>query len=237
MVNIQLDFNDDVFNVIIDGNCIGSIEYSTNPYHNRHYYLKLNLQQYDIGAAKEIFALMSSKLDKPMQIMLSSTEKEIVSFIQSAGFCCKRKCYEIETSGQDYIGKKIEEPLLSSKVGHFMYTKCCEIILDRYISTHKGINPWTGSKENFFMMLPKDVFYEVENEEIRNFAFVEDNEIAYVYGVDREGFKIFAQKLITILLKQYENIMFEADDCDEYAMELKALFVNQSKESFDTYIL
>lgn len=86
-------------------------------------------------------------------------------------------------------------------------------------------------------MLPKDVFYEVENEKIRNIAFVEDNEIAYVYGVDREGFEIFAQKLITILLKQYENIMFEADDCDEYAMELKKLFVNQLEESFDTYIL
>lgn len=235
--DIRIIFNEDNINVYNDGKYVGQIECSINPYHTEHYYLNLQLQYHDLEVSAVIFNQLRQKLDKPMQVMISSKDRGVVSFVKAAGFCCKRKCYEIEASEGDYIGKKIEEPLLSSTVGQVIYAKCCEIMLDRYILTHKGINPWTGSKENFFMMLPKDVFYEVENEKIRNIAFIEDNEIAYVYGVDREGFETFSQKLITILLKQYENIMFEADDCDEYAMGLKKLFVNQSEESFDTYIL
>lgn len=237
MGNVQVDFNEGYLNVNINGKCIGSIEYSTNPYHNRHYYLKLQLKNYDIGIAKELFDLISLKLDKPMQIMLSSIEKEIVSFILAAGFCCKRKCYEMEVSTKEYIGEKIEESLLCAVVGDAVYRECCEIMFNRYIITHKGVNPWTGQKEDFFMMLPKVVFYEMFNNKIMNFAFVEDNEIAYVYGTDKIEFITFAQSLITKIFAQNETIMFEADDCDEYALELRKLFVNQSEESFDTYIL
>ena len=144
MGNVQVDFNEGYLNVNINGKCIGSIEYSTNPYHNRHYYLKLQLKNYDIGIAKELFDLISLKLDKPMQIMLSSIEKEVVSFIQTAGFCCKRKCYEIEASTEEYIGEKIAESLSCAMVGDIVYGECSEIMFDRYISTHKRINPWTG---------------------------------------------------------------------------------------------
>lgn len=35
---------------------------------------------------------------------------------------------------------------------------------------------------------------------------------------------------------KYESIIFEADDCDGLAMELKSMFINQDEESFDTYI-
>lgn len=237
MGNVQVDFNEGYLNVNINGKCIGSIEYSTNPYHNRHYYLKLQLKNYDIGIAKELFDLISLKLDKPMQIMLSSIEKEVVSFIQTAGFCCKRKCYEIEASTEEYIGEKIAESLSCAMVGDIVYGECSEIMFDRYISTHKRINPWTGKKADFFMMLPKVVFYEMVNDRIKNFAFVEDNEIAYVYGTDKIEFITFVQSLITEIFAQNETILFEADDCDEYALELSKLFVNQSEESFDTYIL
>lgn len=237
MRTVQVVFNDDNLNVYIDDEYMGSIMYSMNPYHNKHYYLKLQLKYYDIGVAKEIFDLLSHKLDKPMQVMISSEDEEIISFIQTVGFSCRRKCYEIEVSVQDYIGKKTKGSLSFAVLGHPIYEKCCEIMLDRYISTHKEINPWTGTKEDFFMMLPKVVFYEMDNDRIKNLSFVEDNEIAYVCGADRVDFILFAQKLITEMFKQKEVIMFEADDCDEYAMELKNLFINQSEESFDTYIL
>jgi len=49
-------------------------------------------------------------------------------------------------------------------------------------------------------------------------------------------FHKFAQVLVTEMLQKYEVITFEADDCDEIAMELKRMFINQSEESFDTYI-
>lgn len=237
MRNINVVFNDDNLNVYIDDTYMGNIEYSINSYHNGHYYLKLQLQYYDTGVAKEVFDLLSQKLDKPMQVMISSDDEDIISFIQTVGFSCRRKCYEIEASVQDYIGKKTKKSLSHAMVGDAIYEKCCEIMFDRYILTHKEINPWTGIKEDFFMMLPKVVFYEMDNDRIKNIAFVEDNEIAYVYGEDRDEFAIFAQKLITEMFEQNETIMFEADDCDEYAMEIKRLFVNQSEESFNTYIL
>lgn len=237
MVNVQLDFNDDIINININGECIGSIKYSINPHHNGHYYLKLHLHKYDIGIAKEIFASVSSRLDKPLQMMLESTEKESVSFIQEAGFCCKRKCYETEALKQDYVGEMTAESLSRATKGNSVYEACCDIMLDRYIVTHNRISPWTGTKTSFFMLLPQIVFYEQDGDKIKNFAFVEDNEIAYVYGTDRISFNNFAQRLITELFKENETILFEADDCDEYALELRKLFANQAEESFDTYIL
>ena len=237
MANIQLDFNDNIFNINLNGKYIGSIEYTINLYHNKHYYLRLHLQQYDIGVAKEIFAFISSRLDKPLQIMLSSIEKEKVSFIQTAGFCCKRKCYEIEASAQEYIGEKIPSALSYAIKGSAVYEECCNKMLDRYMITHMRINPWTGTKEDFFALLPQVVFYERDNDGIKNCAFVADHEIAYVYGMVRTAFIDFAQRLITELFTQNETILFEVDDCDEYALELKNLFAKQLEESFDTYIL
>ena len=237
MSSIKVVFNDDKLDIYIDDTYIGNIIYSINFYHKEHYYLKLQLQQYDTGTAKELFDLISQKLDKPLQIMVSSEEKDVISFIQEAGFNCKRKCYEVEATIQDYIGNKSKETLSFASVGDALYENCCEIIFDRYISTHKGINPWTGTKEEFFTLLPKTAFYEMDDDTIRNLVFVEDNEIAYVYGEDINIFVAFMQKLIIEMFEQNEMILFEADDCDEYAMELKKLFINQSKESFDTYIL
>ena len=237
MVNAQSDSDDGILNISINEECIGSIGYSINPYHNRHYYLKLHLLRYDIGIAKEIFALVSSRLNKPLQVLLESTEKEIISFIQEAGFCCKRKCFETKAIKQDYVGETTADSLSHVTKGNAIYEACCDIMLDRYIATHERINPWTGTKESFSMLLPQIVFYERDNGKIKNFAFAEDNEIAYVYGTDRDSFTNFAQRLITEMFKENETILFEADDCDEYALELRKLFTNQSEESFDTYIL
>lgn len=237
MSNIEVYFNDNNIDVYIDDTYWRNIVYSINPYHNGHYYLKLQLQHYDIGVAKELFDLISQKLDKPLQIIISSEENDVISFIQMAGFTCKRKCYEVEASVRDYIGLKTKGTLSFVSVGDYLYDRCCEIMLDRYIATHKGTNPWTGSKEEFFKILPKKVFYEMLDDRINNMAFVEDNEIAYVYGVEKTEFAIFIQKLIIEMFQQNDTIVFEADDCDEYAMELKMLFINQFKESFDTYIL
>ena len=46
-----------------------------------------------------------------MQIMLSTEDKDVISFIKMAGFSCKRRCYEIEVSVRDYIGEKTKESL------------------------------------------------------------------------------------------------------------------------------
>lgn len=236
-IGYDVTLNSDTAIVFTNGKEIGTILFSLNPCHRGHFYLKLQLQEYDTDCAKDIFSILRQKLNKPLQVMISSNEQNAVSFLDAAGFSCVRKCYEVKASAQDYIGEKSRCSVSLASAGSWIYTQCCEIMLDRYITTHKQINPWTGSSEQFIDILPKTVYYEPDNQQIANFAFVEDNEIAYVCGKKRSAFTFFAQNLIAELFGKYEYVCFEADDCDEYAMELKALFINQSNESFDTYIL
>lgn len=233
----EVILNHETATVCVNGKDIGTINWSINPFHNEHFYLKLQLRDYDISVSNDIFNVLRQKLNKPLQVMISSNEQDIVSFLSMAGFSCKRKCYEVEASVQDYIGSKTKRPVSFSSVGSSIYKKCCEMMLESYILTHARISPWTGSPEQFFDILPKTVYYETDDQQIVSFAFVENNEIAYVYGTDVKEFAVFAQSIITELFGQHEYVWFEADDCDDYAMELRKLFVNQSNESFDTYIL
>lgn len=236
MENLGLFFDEDKVNICVDDRNIGIIAYSFNPYHAESYYLELQLQQYDAQISMCIFDKISQRLNKSMQILISSDESELSEFISQAGFVCKRKCYEIEADVQDYIGELINGPLAIALDNEVVYQICRKMMLERYISTHKIINPWTGTETEFYEALPKVVYYEVENRQVINIAFVEGNEIAYVCGTDIDKFTIFAQNIVTKLFDKYENIVFEADDCDEYAMKLKSLFNNQSEVSYDTYI-
>ena len=68
-------------------------------------------------------------------------------------------------------------------------------------------------------------------------AFVEENEIAYVCTADIRAFAAFAAAVAAELFKEYETICFEADDCDEAAMALKALFASGELSETDTYVL
>ena len=148
-----------------------------------------------------------------------------------------RKCYEVEASVQDYLGRKTGPAIAVAKSGEAVYKTCCHMMLVRYIETHKGINPWTGSKEDFYSLLPSTVYYEADDHHVKNFAFVEENEIAYVCGSYDSSFTDFAQNLVMVLFGSYEHIYFEADDCDSFAIALKNLFTNQAEFSFDTYVL
>lgn len=188
----------------------------TNPLHNANYYLDADFTGLDVTNAKKIFEEFAQSLDKPLQVMISSEEAE-------AGI-------------QDYVGDKVEGKLLYSFAGEESYEQCRELMLDRYILTHRNINPWTETKEEFFSELPERVEYFCKEGKLESFAFIEDDEIAYVWGDNVQVFHKFAQVLVTEMLQKYEMITFEADDCDEIAMELKSMFVNQSEESFDTYI-
>lgn len=224
-------------NICVDGRSIGTINYSINPYHAEHYYLKLNLQYYDAALSKKIFNMLGKKLNKPMQVMISSSEQSVISFLSAAGFLCKRKCYEVEASAQDYVGEKTKHSVPVARKESPVYDKCCKMMLERYVLTHAKVSPWTGSAEQFFENLPETVFYEIDGRQIINLAFIEDNEIAYVCGCDIPRFVVFVQSIITKLLAEHKSVVFEADDCDEYAMALKNLFADKTDESFDTYIL
>ena len=212
------------------------IKVKINPLHNANYYLDVNFEGINIENAKEVFEKFAKDLDKPVQIMLSSGETERIAILKAAGFVCKRKCYEVEAQEQDYIGGKGEGEVQYSHAGEVVYEQCRERMLNRYILTHKDINPWSGSKEEFWAELPKCVAYFCTDGNLTGFAFVEDEEIAYVYGENVQEFRAFAKVLIAEMFGKYDSITFEADDCDEFAMALKRMFTNQDEESFDTYI-
>lgn len=212
------------------------IKVKINPLHNENYYLDIDFAGLDVVDAKKIFEEIAQNLNKPLQVMISSEEAEKIEILKAAGFICKRKCYELEAGKQDYIGANVEGKLLYSFVGEESYEQCRELMLNRYILTHRNINPWTGTEGEFFDELPECVVYFCMDGKLASFAFVEDDEIAYVWGENVQVFHEFAQMLVTDLFQKYEVITFEADDCDEIAMELKCMFINQSEESFDTYI-
>ena len=212
------------------------IKVKINPLHNTNYYLDVDFEGINIENAKEVFGEFAKDLDKPLQIMLSSRETERIAILKAAGFVCKRKCYEVEAQEQDYIGGDGEGAVQYSHAGEVVYERCRERMLNRYISTHRDINPWSGSKEDFWAELPKCVAYFCVDENPINFAFVEEEELAYVYGDNLQEFRAFAKVLIAEMFGKYDSITFEADDCDDMAMELKSLFINQEEESFDTYI-
>lgn len=236
MKDTEFNFDGQSITVFIKKENAGTIRWSINPYHNRNYYLDIDFVLLNFAETKELFQEIACKLKKPLQVMLSSAEKEKVAFLESAGFVCKRKCYETEAEQQEYIGQICEREIQYAYAGQDIYKQCCELMLNRYRLLHKAINPWTGSREDFFKELPDCVAYTCIGGEVSCFAFIEDAEIAYVYGRNISEFRLFAQALVTELFKKNEEITFESDDCDEMAMELKQLFKNQSEESYNTYV-
>lgn len=229
--------NNEVATVYTDGNPLGTIAFSINPCHSEHTYLKLDLKDYETSKAKGLFSALKQKENKPFQVMIDEQEENVISFLCAAGFLCKRKCYEIEASLCEYIGSYTTVKVPFASNDSTIYRECCELMLERYITTHKSISPWTGSKQQFFENLPNQVYYKMENQQIMHFAFVEDNEIAYVYGTSGNGFLNFAECLVNDLFLRYDTVCFEADDCDVFAMQLKSLFDLKYCTSYDTYVL
>ena len=223
--------------VTIGTKSLGEIHISHHPYHSKTAHLTLALNSYTQHYSHAIFTELRKITNLPLQIALSSIENEIIDFLLAGCFVCKRKCFEVEASASDYIGSNASIPLSFVNRCDDLYETCCRMMFDRYIETHNAISPWTGTFENFCEHLPKSVICSNVNSEIKAFAFIEENEIAYLCGTDKESFPIFGQAVISHLLCKYDSVCFEADDCDEYAMICKSLFINQPDDSFDTYLM
>ena len=203
MKDIELEFSEQSINIYCKKEEIGTIHWKINPCHNQNYYLDIDFVSPNVTEA--VFKEIATRLKKPLQVMISSEEKEKVAFLESAGFVCKRKCYETEAEKQDYIGETCEGKIRYSFAGQDMYRQCCELMLERYCLLHQNINPWTGSRDDFFKELPDCVAYACSKGETFSFAFIEHGEIAYVYGTDIMNFRAFSQGLITELFKKLAN--------------------------------
>ena len=217
---------------------IGCISVSSNPYHSQNYYLDLALKQYDSENAKELFRLLRLKLLRPLQVMLYSWELEKSAFLTAGGFQRRRQCYEMEVTTTNLRAPvKDSVQIIEIERNDSTYQSCCELLYSSYIKTHEAINPLTADEKSFYCELPNTVILQQENGKILHFAFVEENEIAYIGTTRQSDFHGFAQTLLSRMLAKYNSVSFECDDSDPVAMALRAFFNPQNLDSYDTYIL
>ena len=226
----------DNFAIVSCGNVdLGRILFESNSFHEGNRYLTLELIDYNHVYAREIFETLHHKCGKNLQVMLSSSETKITNFLISAGFKRRRRCFEVEATQNRSPISIPSISLYTSTKGEELYMIACEIMYQRYIESHKAISPWTGSYNDFLSVMPETIV--CDNADFpNNFAFIEDNEIAYVCGNSADSFRLFAENILAHMFEEHETVFFEADDCDEYAMLLKTLVGNTAEESYDTYI-
>lgn len=224
--------------VFSKGKNIGAIKTYENPFYAQNLYLKPALSEYDPVLSTELFSVLKALVNRPLEVMTESENARLSDFLKAGGFELKRRCFESEVSAADFIGGAVFSGGLSeAAAGSGEYLSCCEILYDYHKITHRGINPLTASLGEFQKRLPKTVVFGAKDGEILNFAFVEENEIAYLGSADIGSFRDFALKLVGTIFEKYETLVFESDDCDPLAMGLRSLFKNQNDSSFDTYIL
>lgn len=219
-----------------NGAFLGSVRLSDNPCHKQNRYIKLNLTDADPTVSAELFEQLHRMEQRPLQAMVDSTDRQTADFLTAGGFVCKRKCYEVEARKTDWLGTAPPTMLLFTHKGTAEYETCCRMLYDHYVQTHSSINPWTAGYLFFLEALPGEVLYDTADGEIVNFAFVEDNEIAYLYSSTPSLLPAFAAALTEEIFSAHETVCFESDDCDPIAMKLRSMFANQSERSFDTYI-
>lgn len=227
----------DIFTVFCNEKSIGKIELYSNRFHKQNQYLHLHLSEYETAWAIPLFSDIQKIVKKPLQVMVSSTDAERVKFLLAGGFVCKRKCYEMDVTAKELISKSQVTPMNAAETGVPEYDMCCRLLFDYYKQTHAKVNPLTADYIEFCECLPEKALYQNYLGHTMHFAFVEENEIAYIGSTDVNSIQSFAESLVQMLFSDYERICFECDNGDAAAMQLKGLFKAEISESFDTYIL
>lgn len=233
---LALQRTDDIYEVYQGDRRIGSLHLYNNPQHMRNCYVKMGLDELNPKISAELFGQLHENVNRPLQIMADSDDTELTAFLLAGGFVCRRKCYEVEVGIEDYIGGQADAPLEHCRIGEQDYEEACRMLFMHYMETHKAVNPWTADYVTFCGELPEDVICSKQDGEIVSLAFVKENEIAYACGKEEECFADFARSLVCAMLKRHETICFESDDCDWAAMQLRSMFKDQAKTSFDTYV-
>ncbi len=217
----------------------GQVPFHFNRLHRAHVYLEFEGNSFFNIVDTELIQGIFAFFQKPLQVMVSSRKVSVAGKLRALGFERRRRCYEVDARRGDYLGIESggDAEVQYAGKGSEPFQQCSDLMLCRYIETHRDISPWTGSPAAFFDVLPAKAAYEKRGRHIENLAFIEGGEIAYVCGGELDSFKNFAETLIVEMFKDTDELSFEADDNDIYAMTLKNLFTIQNEESWDTYVL
>ena len=187
-----------------EGIDIIKVPYYFNSFHNSNVYFKIDEVKLFDKLNSELLNKLSNYFGKPIQIMISSERKDATDMLKNLGFECKRVCYEVEVGKEDYsIYEKDDEiKLITAHKGSKEFEICADLMLERYMKTHLEINRWTGKRNDFLNILPEKVIYEKKDDSIENLAFIENEEIAYVFGKDIDSFRKFSSNLIFNLFEK-----------------------------------
>lgn len=238
MTNSIEKINDKTYQISENGNNLGTITTYQNSFHNEYLYLRFNLNHFpSFSPFPEIIKIEN----KPLQVMIDSTEKELISFLTKNSFQLKRRCYSPKVSQRLLKNDLPDHPVKITKFtsDDSIYEKCCEFLYDYYKKVHEAVSPLTAHKEEFVEEVPtKSGYFQVDqNNNIVNLVFTEENEIVYICSTNKETCLSFIQAVLKDLFSKYQEIFFEADDTDWAATMLLDQFVVDRTASFNTYLL
>lgn len=228
------------FRIYTDEIFWGTVYQDGNPYHTGNIYLHYTLEpnaSLSPELSRELFQRIHALLERPLQILLHAEAADISAFLEAGGFQRVRRTYCLEVWPACIrfpLSETVE--LLEISQDSPAYIQCAKLLYQQYADKHAAVNPLTADFPTFCKVLPETVLFQAENGRILHFAFVEENEIAYVGSTAPAGFPEFAATLVARLFRENEDLYFEADDCDPEAMALKALFSDSETSIFDTYI-
>lgn len=196
-----------------------------NSFHNKNIYIDFGNE--DMRSLPP-FRDLANRYGAPLQLMLDGKDLIKRDFVSSNGFKLMRTCYSCEFSSSDLqIATSHVKIMRTVKNSEFSW-----VYYLHYKKMHQAINPLTASFEDFMKILPNEVYYLDE----KNFAFVEDNEIAYVLAEESLVGDDFLLALCQEIFNNHETIVFEADDVDSIAMKLKNIFMDGFIEKTETWI-
>ena len=196
-----------------------------NAFHDNNIYI--DFEDEDMESLPS-FRDLADSYGRPLQLILDGRDALKRDFISKNDFKLMRTCYVCEFSFSDMRPRSCHARLKRAvKNRDFSWAYYLH-----YKKMHQAINPLTATFEEFVKILPDDVYYIDE----KNFAFVEDNEIAYVLAEDSLIGDDFLLALCQAIFNNYETIVFEADDVDPIAMRLKNNFLHGFVETTETWI-
>lgn len=213
---------------------VGSFYAYDNQSHLANKYLVIND---NLITKEEVFSYIKLYFNKPLQVMIDSTNVNIINTLLNANFKLVRKCYELEVFKRDLLSKKYQEvSFLKTNKNENIYNKIAYTSYNYYKNTHESINPLNLSFEDYINLLPNNLYYHITKDNIINYVFEEDGELCYFGGTDNISFENFINSLLIKLFKYYSHMFFEIDSNDKVAIRMFNLF-KKPKESYNTYIL
>lgn len=208
------------------------VEVYQNPYHLNAMYLSPAIQTALKTQGKDLCDCLVGYFQKPLQIMVPSTKHDLVRVLSDVGFVKKRMCYEYDVSLKDLrqpVSKKVD--IITIVMDDPEYDRVCRLLYKHYRRVHQSINALTATFDQFKKDLPKMIW---ANSNKTSFAFMEENEIAYYFTLDKTTYVDFLETVCAMLFERHQTIMFECDNTDDIAMTLGELFY-QPEETYDTY--